>query len=158
MSALVTPAELVTEELRTDQSTRQTRIKWVMAVDPELPIGLIANATACLGAVIGRALPNVLGPDTKDGAGSVHAGLPWLGCPILAADAERLSRIRAKAQDRPDVLIADMSEVAQNGRVYDEYQDALATLAAEDIRYRALAIVGPRNRVDKLVGGLPLLR
>ncbi|GAA2830696.1 DUF2000 domain-containing protein [Crossiella cryophila] len=158
MSAFTTPVELVAEELRTDQSTRQTRIKWVMVVDAELPAGLIANATACLGAVIGRALPNVLGPDAKDGSGTIHPGLPWLGCPILAADATALARIRAKALDRPDILIADMSELAQNGRVYDEYQDTLATTDAEDIRYRALAIVGPRNRVDKLVGGLSLLR
>ncbi|MCK2241949.1 MULTISPECIES: DUF2000 domain-containing protein [unclassified Crossiella] len=156
MSAFSTPSELVTEELRTDQSTRQTRIKWVMVVDAELPAGLIANATACLGAVIGRALPNVLGPDTKDGSGSVHPGLPWLGCPILAADAAALTRIRAKAEDRPDIFVADMSELAQTSRVYDEYQDTLA--GTEDIRYRAITIAGPRNRIDKLVGGLPLLR
>ncbi len=50
-----------------------------------------------------------------------------------------------------------MPAAAQLTRVYDEYRQTLATTPAEDVEYYAVSIVGPRNRVDKIVGRLPLL-
>ncbi|MEZ0449416.1 DUF2000 family protein [Cellulomonas sp. ICMP 17802] len=47
------------------------------------------------------------------------------------------------------------SASAQHTRVYDEYLAAVSTTDAP--RYSAISLVGPRNRVDKIVGKLPLL-
>jgi hypothetical protein len=50
-----------------------------------------------------------------------------------------------------------MPAQAQSTRVYDEYLEQVATQAADGLTYYAVSIVGPRNRVDKLIGKLPLL-
>ncbi|WP_434316365.1 DUF2000 family protein [Leifsonia sp. P73] len=66
--------------------------------------------------------------------------------------------IRGRAAAATDsVYLADMPAAAQLTRVYDEYRQTLATTPAEDVEYYAVSIVGPRNRVDKIVGRLPLL-
>lgn len=92
-----------------------------------------------------------------DADGSTHPGLPWAGCAVLAAPADRLGAIRAKAAASPGVHVTDMPAAAQATRVYDEYLDAVAAAPGDALGYHAVSIVGPRNRVDKIVGRLPLL-
>ncbi|HUZ22786.1 MAG TPA: DUF2000 family protein [Streptosporangiaceae bacterium] len=55
------------------------------------------------------------------------------------------------------LFLADMAAHAQRTRVYDDYLGQLAGADPEQVEYAALSLVGPRNRIDKLVGGLPLL-
>jgi hypothetical protein len=50
-----------------------------------------------------------------------------------------------------------MPAQAQATRVYDEYVDVVASSAPKDLDYFAVSLVGPKNRIDKLVGRLPLL-
>ncbi|GAA0527459.1 DUF2000 domain-containing protein [Streptomyces antimycoticus] len=150
--------QLTDEDVRTDQSTRQAKLKWVIVVDEELPAGRAVNAAACMAAAVGRAMPELLGPDGTDGSGAGHPGLPWAGCSILAAGPEALRELRAKAAGKDDLYLVDMPGQAQTSRVYDEYLDSLAGTKTEDLDYLALSIVGPRNKVSKLIGKLPLLR
>ncbi|KOG87299.1 hypothetical protein ADK38_26215 [Streptomyces varsoviensis] len=144
--------------MRTDLSTRQAKLKWVIVMDADLPAGRQANAAACIAAGVGRHRPQLLGADAEDADGYRHPGLPWAGCSILAADTATLSALRAKAAEKADVLVVDMPENAQNVRVYDQYLEQIAGTKAADLTYCAVSLLGPRNRVDKLVGKLPLLR
>ncbi|QHY94119.1 hypothetical protein SSPS47_03120 [Streptomyces sp. S4.7] len=147
--------------VRTDLSTRRAPLKWVIVVDQDLPAGRAVNAAACTAAAVGRALPDLLGGDGRDGrdgSGHVHPGLPWAGCSVLAADTATLHALREKAAAKEDVLVVDMPEPAQTSRIYDEYLDLLAGTKHEDLTYHAVALVGPRNRIGKLVGKLFLLR
>ena len=50
-----------------------------------------------------------------------------------------------------------MDAAAQQTRVYDEYRATVATSAGDALAYYAVSVVGPRNRVDRIVGRLPLL-
>ncbi len=50
-----------------------------------------------------------------------------------------------------------MPAAAQHTRVYADYLATMTKTQADDIEYYAVSIVGPRNRVDKIVGKLPLL-
>lgn len=143
---------------RTDLSTRQAPLKWVVVIDADLPAGRAVNAAACMAAAVGRALPHLLGGDGQDASGHVHPGLPWAGCSVLAADTATLHALREKATAKEDVYVVDMPEPAQTSRIYDEYLDLLAGTKHEDLTYHAVALVGPRNKVSKLVGRLPLLR
>ncbi|CAA9386998.1 MAG: hypothetical protein AVDCRST_MAG35-184, partial [uncultured Quadrisphaera sp.] len=86
-----------------------------------------------------------------------HPGLPWAGCSVLAAPAERLGTIRAKAVASLGVHVADVPAAAQATRVYREYLDEVAGTPEQALSHLAVSIVGPRNRVDKIVGRLPLL-
>jgi hypothetical protein len=143
------------DEIRIDRSTREARLKWVMVVDRDLNPGLIANAVGCLAAAVGNAVPTLLGPGGADAAGHWHPGLPWTGCSVLAADRDKIASVRARALGKVGVHVVDMPEPAQTSRVYQEYLDTLA--AAGEVSYHAVSLVGPRNVVDKLVGGLRLL-
>lgn len=87
----------------------------------------------------------------------MHPGLPWTGCCVLAADTATLHALREKAAAKEDVFVADMPAPARTSRIY-EYLDLLAGTKHEDLTYHAVALVGPRNRIGKLVGKLPLLR
>ncbi|MEU9750106.1 DUF2000 domain-containing protein [Streptomyces niveus] len=143
---------------RTGLSTREAPLKWVVVIDADLPAGRAVNAAACMAAAVGKALPGLLGDDGRDASGHLHPGLPWAGCSVLAADTATLHALREKAAAKEDVFVADMPEPAQTSRIYDEYLGLLAGTKHEDLTYHAVALVGPRNRISKLVGKLPLLR
>jgi hypothetical protein len=151
------PVGFAPAEIRTGEPTRSARLKWVIVVAEGLPAGLAANAAVCAASATAAGVPGLLGPDAKDGGGSVHPGLPWAGCSILAASREQLAAIRDRAAGAPGVFLADMPACAQQTRVYDDYLGQLAEAAPGQIEYAALSLVGPRNRVDKLVGRLSLM-
>jgi len=144
-------------EVDTAAPTRSARLKWVVVVDGSLPAGIAANAAICAAAATAARVGGLLGPDAVDADGSAHPGLPWAGCSVLRADAEQLAAIRAKAAGADDVFVADTPAAAQQTRVYDEYREVVASAAGGDLPYAAVSVVGPRNRVDRIVGRLPLL-
>lgn len=144
-------------EILTSQATRDTRLKWVIVVDEALPAGRAVNAAVCLASSTAVSVSGLLGPDAKDAAGFVHPGLPWGGCTILGASAERLADVHTKAAESVGVFIADMPTQGQRTRVYDEYLEQLSTTAPGDLAYHAISLVGPRKRIDKLVAKLALL-
>ena len=76
---------------------------------------------------------------------------------MLAADAAALRAIRAKAASSAGCFVADMPAAAQQTRVYADYLATMKETAADDVDYYAVGVVGPRNRVDKIVGKLPLM-
>jgi hypothetical protein len=145
------------DEVRTSESTRSSRLKWVIVVDSTLPPGQIVNAAACVAAATAPAITGLLADGGTDADGTVHAGLPWSGCTILAAGTEKLRQVRDQAGGRDDLLVVDMPRAAQETRVYDDYLNRLATLAGSEIDYAAVSLVGPRKRVDRIVGGMGLL-
>jgi hypothetical protein len=48
-----------------------------------------------------------------------------------------------------------MPSIAQSVRVYDEYVEQLSR--TDGVGYYAVSLIGPRNKVDKIVRKLPLL-
>lgn len=145
------------DEIRIDEPTRSARLKWVVVVDAALPAGLAVNAAVCVAGATATGVVGLLGPDAVDAEGSAHPGLPWAGCSVLGATAEQLATVRRRAAAADGVFVADMPEAAQSTRVYAEYLAQVGASAADALRYLAVSVVGPRNRVDKLVGRLPLL-
>lgn len=145
------------DEIDTSAPTRSARLKWVVVVDESLPAGRAVNAAVCVGAATVTGVAGLLGPRARDTAGSVHPGLPWAGCTVLVADSATLRVIRAQGEAHEGTFVADMPAQAQATRVYDEYVEAVATSAPEDLDYFAVSLVGPKNRIDKIVGRLPLM-
>ena len=145
------------EEIDTSQSTRAARLKWVIVVNDAIPAGRAVNAAICAAAATVAGVQGLLGPSGADASGSQHPGLPWAGCSILAADAATLRSIRAKGEAHEGTFVADMPIAAQETRVYDDYLAALESSDPELIDYLAVSLVGPKNRIDKIVGRLPLM-
>lgn len=158
MTLLNDMPELAAADVRTDQPTRTAKLKWVVIVDRSLPPGPLANAVACLSASVGHAVPNLVGPGGLDASGAQHHGLPWLGCTVLSASGDDLRKLRTRAAGRDDLYVVDMATPAQAVRIYDDYLSALESTNPAELTYQAISIVGPRNPVNKLAGGLPLLR
>ncbi|MDT0300770.1 DUF2000 domain-containing protein [Streptomonospora wellingtoniae] len=152
------PFRLEPDDIDIDTPTRGLPVKWVMVVDRDLEPGLVANTASCLAAAVGRELPRMIGPGGFDASGGAHRGLPWTGCTVLGGDAAEVGGIRAKALSKSGLLVVDMPSLAQVCRVYSGYLEALAEAGADDIRYHGVALVGPRNKVDKIVGRLPLFK
>jgi hypothetical protein len=145
------------EEIQTSEPTRTARLTWVIVVDDSVSAGPGTNAAACVAAATAANVSGLLGPDAWDQAGTRHPGLPWAGCSVLAASAEQLRSIRERATAAEDVHVSDMPREAQLTRVYEDYRSALADIAPDAVDYIAVSLVGPRNRIDKLVRRLPLL-
>jgi hypothetical protein len=145
------------EEIVTSEPTRAARLKWVIVVDRTIPAGRMANAVACVAASTGEAVAGMIGPIGPDASGDVHTGLPWAGCTILTAEPHELADVRAKAVASADVFVADMPVLAQTTRVYDEFLAELAQTKPDDLAVCAISVVGPRNRVSKLVKRLELM-
>jgi hypothetical protein len=145
------------DEIDTSAPTRSARLKWVIVVNETLTPGLAVNAAICAAAATSPQITGLLGQDAPDAEGNIHPGLPWAGCSVLVADSATLRTIRAKAAAHPETFVADMPAAAQQTRVYNDYLSSVATTPAEAIDYYAVSIVGPRNRVDRLVGRLALL-
>jgi hypothetical protein len=137
--------------------TRGARLKWVVVVDRDVPAGQMVNAVACIAASTGELVSGLIGPAGPDASGHVHPGLPWAGCAILTADHAELAEIREKAVASEGVLVTDMPMLAQTTRVYDEYLAALAETKPTDLAVRAISMIGPRNKISKLVKRLELL-
>jgi hypothetical protein len=151
------PVGFTPDEINTSESTRTARLKWVIVVDEALPAGRAVNAAVCVASATTAAVAGLLGPDATDAGGSLHPGLPWAGCSVLSATAEQLAELHAKAARSEGVYVADMPVQAQTTRVYDEYLGQLATAVPDEIAYYAVSIIGPRNRIAKLVKPFPLL-
>jgi hypothetical protein len=147
-----------TEEIATGERTSAARLKWVIVADETAPAGLAVNAVACTAASTGAAVAGLIGPPGEDASGHAHPGLPWAGCTVLTASPAALAGIRAQAAASDGVLVVDMPASAQSNRVYDGYLAELAGTKPEDLAVSAVSIVGPRNKVAKLVKNLSLLR
>jgi hypothetical protein len=145
------------EEIITSEPTRSARLKWVIVADEAVTAGLMVNAVACIAASTGAAVTGLIGPGGRDASGHSHPGLPWAGCTVLTASSAALTEIREKAAAGGAVVV-DMPRIAQTNRVYDDYLAELAETKPEDLAASAVSIIGPRNRISKLVRNLSLLR
>lgn len=132
--------------------------KCVVIVDEQLPIGLIANATAVLGVSIGNYVEGIVGPALVDRTGTSHPGIVSIPLPILTASRDELSRLREKALIEEVVQVYDFSETAQRCRTYEEYERVLAEKSSSDLSYIALAVQGEKKAVERLTGSLKTLR
>lgn len=145
------------DEIVTSEPTRSARLKWVVVVDSTIPPGRMVNAVACIAASTGASVTGLIGPSGPDATGHTHPGLPWAGCSILSATPAELAEIREKAVASEGVHVVDMPAIAQTTRVYDEFLAELAETKPDDLATCAVSIVGPRNKVSKLVKRLELM-
>jgi len=132
--------------------------KCVMVLDGGLPTGLAVNAAGVLAVTLGRRVEGIVGPDVADGAGDRHAGLVNIPIPVLKAGTEAIREIRRRAAGIEELLVVDLTDAAQTSKTYEEYQQRMAAANPEDLRYLGLALHGDKKLVNKLTGGLALLR
>lgn len=134
--------------------------KWVMIINENLPLGLIANTAAVIGVTLGKNFPEAVGTDVYDKSGKSHLGLIEFPIPILKGNVDLIKETREKLYhpEFSELIVVDFSDVAQTCKNYEEFGDKLLNTAAEDLNYLGIAICGNKKQVNKLTGHLPLLR
>ena len=133
-------------------------IKCAIVVSDGLPPGLAANAASVLSLTMGHRVEGLVGPDVKDADGVLHPGVIRIPLPILVAPGERIGTIVQAAAGQDGMFFVGFSSLAQGCRTYDEYVDKMAATSTADLAGVGVGLCGPRKRVDRLVGALPLLR
>jgi hypothetical protein len=78
--------------------------------------------------------------------------------PVLAAPRAGIAALVQAAAEDDEVFFVAFSALAQSCRTYEEYTGRMAATATADLDTVGIALCGPRKRVDRLVGSLPLLR
>ena len=123
-------------------------------------LGLVANTAAILGITLGKKMPEVVGADVADQSGNTHLGIIEFPVPILKGTPECLKALREKlyAPEFEEVTVVDFSDLAQSCKTYDEFISKMHTAAETDLSYFGVALCGPKKKVNKLTGSLPLLR
>lgn len=134
--------------------------KCVIIIDEDLPAGIIANTAAILGATLGKAKADMVGRDTADASGRLHPGIIEIPIPILKSSRQQLQELREKLYEPEyeQIFSADFSDLAQTCRTYDEFTDRMSRTAADRLHYLGLILCGPKKKVSRLTGNLPLLR
>jgi hypothetical protein len=128
-------------------------------VDPGLPLGLLANTVATIGAGIGAVMPALGGTVLTDAAGrSVHnsAALP---APILQAAPEAIRGVLLKALPVPEG--ATVVAFPQFARAIHQFADYRALFPSRDLEAEiidGIGLAGPDKWVRSLTGSLKLLR
>lgn len=132
--------------------------KCIILLDADLPIGIMTNAAAILGASLGAHVSDIIGMPARDQSGGSHAGLINVPLPILQADCETLRRIRQDALNDAQVEVFDFTEPARRAKTYAEYIDGILATPEKSLEYIALALHGPRAVVAGLTGHLKIVR
>jgi hypothetical protein len=133
--------------------------KCVIVVDPNLPLGTLANAIAVLSSSLGRAVPGMIGTDLLDHAGSPRRGITTLAIPILKGSPEQLGRMReALKAAEPELTVIDLISATRHTRSYTEYAAELSATTIDKLAYFGLALHGPHKLVKQYTGSLALLR
>ena len=132
--------------------------KCVIILDENLPLGLLANASAVLAMTIGKRVDGIIGDDIVDGSGNNHLGITRSVLPILKTSSSNLMAICNIAKKSGEITVVDFCDVAQRSRKYEDYKTLLENLDAEQLNYVGIALYGNKERVNSLSGSLPLLR
>jgi hypothetical protein len=134
--------------------------KCVMVIDESLPLGLIANTAAVLGATIGKLFPEAIGPDVFDQGNNRHLGIVAIPIPALKGSPALLRELRERlcAPEFERLAVVDFSDIAQGCNDYGEFTEKLAGVPEPRLRYFGIAICGEKKLVNRLAGSMPLLR
>lgn len=131
-----------------------------MVIDENLPLGIIANTAAIMGITLGKEMPEVVGANITDRSGNEHLGIIEFPVPILKGTPGTIKEIREKLYqpDFQDLTVVDFSDLAQGCKTYDEFIEKMGNITKNELQYFGLAICGPKKKVNKLTGSMPLLR
>jgi len=128
-----------------------------IVVDASLPAGRAANAAAVIALTLGKRHPHLAGPDLVDGSGRAHPGLIPIGIAVLAAPAEELNDLRAKAL-KNGIDVVDFPTQGQQTTDYAKFGALVREVPTEALTYVGVGFYGARKSVGRIVGRFSLLR
>lgn len=130
-----------------------------IVVNPDLPLGLVANTVGAIGIGLGARLPWLGNRPLTDAEGRVIDDSSILPVPILAASPEAIRTLMLKAMPRADdsalVVFPAFSRALHD---YREYEALLPDKRLAEEIIDGVGLCGPAKWVKSLTGSLRLLR
>lgn len=135
-----------------------SRHKCTIVIDEALAIGLAMNAASVIGISFGKTFENLVGPDLSSGDGVRYPGVIYAPLPVLRAPNATIQALLNSAGDDEEVYSMPFSALAQSCRTYDEYGERISAVNSEHIELVAIGLVGPKKKITRLTGNLPLFK
>lgn len=132
--------------------------KCAIIVDHSLNPGLAINAASIIGISLGTQVENLVGPAMTSQDGVVYPGVISAPLPILLSQEMSLNDTLARAAAEPDILVMPFSTLAQSCKTYTEYGERIASASSDGIQLAAIGLLGPKKKINRLTGNLPLYR
>jgi hypothetical protein len=134
-------------------------LRLAIVVNPELPLGLIANTVGAIAIGLGAKRPDLGNATLADREGhaiDISSNRP---VPILAADAATLNAVLGKALSRDDgcALVA-FPAFARALHDYRDYETTFPDRNLDEEVIDGIGLAGPTRWVRSLTGSLRLLR
>lgn len=78
----------------------------------------------------------------------------------MKGSPEIIKEIREKLYqpEFQDLTVVDFSDLAQGCKTYEEFILKMGQVPESSLQYFGIAVCGPKKKVNKLTGSMPLLR
>lgn len=131
-------------------------MKSAMVIDESLPVGLLANAAACITTGLFRDQPEAYGSEIQ---GADHTFIPITKIPILILKKGQrdFSEILRRMQGT-DLRCMIFAKEGQSTADYHEYMRRVEGKKLSDLHIIGIGIIGEDAQVTKVAGDVPLLR
>lgn len=135
-----------------------TQQRCTIVVDGQLGPGLAMNAASVIGISFGRTVDNLVGPDLHSADGVNYPGVIYAPLPVLKAEGGHLQALLQAAQQDDEIYVMPFSALAQSCKTYDEYGERISSVSSPQIELVAVGLIGPKKKITRLTGNLPLYR
>jgi hypothetical protein len=132
--------------------------KIAMVVAPNLGRGQVANRAAVLATGLAARHPEIIGADQVTADGVNLPGFTKVPIAVLVAkEVDAIPGLFGKARKLGCTMLVFLSR-AQGVRSYPEYVQSIAASNVDSLDVDAFIIYGPKKKVNKITGNLPMLR
>lgn len=129
-----------------------------LVIDDQLAPGLAMNAASVIGISFGRMVENLVGPDLHSADGVNYPGVIYAPLPVLLAANSYVQQLLSAAQEDEEIIAMPFSALAQSCRTYEEYGARLSPVSSAQIALVAIGLIGPKKKISRLTGNLPLYK
>ncbi|MGP7734065.1 DUF2000 domain-containing protein [Oceanimonas smirnovii] len=135
-----------------------SRHRCTIIIDKDLPPGLAINAASVIGISFGRTVDNLVGPDMKSIDMVNYPGVIYSPLPILLSPSNYIHELQSVAENDKEIHAIPFSALAQSCKTYEEYGVRISSVNSRNIELIAIGLVGPKNKITKITGNLPLYK
>ncbi len=130
--------------------------KAAIIINPDLPVGLLANAVACITSGLFVNGGELVGEEII-GSGVNYIPITKIPILILKPGNTPLIDLCRRAQEM-DLKYMAFTREAQTTTNYEEYKKRVVGKNIDDVILVGLGIVGTEEKINSLTGNLPMLR
>lgn len=129
-----------------------------VVIDDRLSPGLAMNAASVIGISFGRTVENLVGPDLRSADGVNYPGVIYAPLPVLLAGGEYVRHLLSVSAEDEEIYAMPFSALAQSCRTYEEYGERISPVSSQHIELVAIGLIGPKKKISRLTGNLPLYK